>query len=182
VTERAVEIADGGGTVQELRENVGLGLRHAEPGPLQMGSDEMHRTFEILNHYDIVYYDMEMTDEELLDSFERGELQAADFPHERHLRVALLLAREPDGLARLAAGIRGIATRAGRPERYHETMTRAWFELVAAAGELRPELYDQGLLARYYSPAVLESGRGRWVEPDLHRLPRRRSCALRASI
>ena len=53
------------------------------------------------------------------------------------------------------------------PERYHETMTRAWFELVAhAAGAL----LDRRLLERYYSQAVLESGRDRWVEPDLRPL------------
>ena len=110
---------------------------------------------------------MGMTDEQLLGAFERGELGAADFPHETHVRVAWLLALEPDGFERLAAGIRRIAERAGVPERYHETMTRAWFELVAqAAGAL----LDRRLLERYYSQAVLESGRDRWVEPDLRPL------------
>jgi hypothetical protein len=90
-----------------------------------------------------------MTDEELLGAFDRGELGAADFPHERHIRVAWLLAREPDGLERLTAGIRGIAERAGVPE---------------------GTLLDRSLLERYYSPAVLESGRDRWVEPDLRPL------------
>jgi hypothetical protein len=104
-----------------------------------------------------------MTDGELLAAFERGELGAADFPHETHVRVAWLLSQEPDGYERLATGIRGIAARAGVPERYHETMTRAWFELVSQAAGI---LLDRGLLGRYYSPAVLESGRGRWVEPD----------------
>ena len=89
------------------------------------------------------------------------------------MRVARLLSRRPDGLQRLRAGIRGIAERAGRPQAYHETITRAWFELIAAADEVGPDLYDRGLLGRYYSPAALESGRADWVEPDLHplRLP-----------
>lgn len=114
-----------------------------------------------------------MTDDELLAAFERGEIRADAFPHELHLRVARLLSREPDGLARLRAGIQGIAERAGRPEVYHETITRAWFELVAAADEVVSALHDRGLLGRYYSQAVLESGRATWVEPDLHplRLP-----------
>ena len=108
-----------------------------------------------------------MTDRELLEAFEQGRLGAADFPHATHVRVAWLLSREPDGYERLAAGIRGIAVRAGVSERYHETMTRAWFELVGQAAGV---LLDRSLLERYYTPAVLESGRGCWVEPDLRPL------------
>jgi hypothetical protein len=108
-----------------------------------------------------------MTDEEFLAAFERGEIQAAEFPHEAHLRVAGLLAREPDGYARLAAGIRGIAARAGRPGAFHETITRAWFELVRSVDGPVPELLDRRLLARYYSAEALAAGRERWIEPDL---------------
>jgi hypothetical protein len=117
-------------------------------------------------------------DNTLIDDFEAGRIDGAEFPHESHVEVAWGLARRwghDDGLRRLIVGIRGIAGRAGRPEKYHDTVTRAWFELIAGVDdpERHPELLDRGLLARYYSPARLEAGRERWIEPDLHplRLP-----------
>ena len=108
----------------------------------------------------------------LLDDFEAGRIPGSEFPHEQHLRVAWGLARRyphDEALGRLADGIRGIAARAGVPGKYHETMTRAWFELAAQAESLaaHPELLDRSLLLRYYSPARLEAGRDEWVEPDL---------------
>src|SRR5438067_12509464 len=118
---------------------------------------------------------MGMTDDELLAAFEAGAIAGAEFPHERHVRVTRMLVQryEPDdAFRRLAAGIRGIANRAGRPDVYHETITRAWFELIAGADSLaaHPELFDKGLLGRYYSAATLATGRRRWVEPDLRPL------------
>ena len=112
-----------------------------------------------------------MKADELTNAFERDEIDGANFPHESHLQVAWALARRygrEEGLNRMRAGLQGIAGRAGRPEVYHETITRAWFELVAPLDGLdrHPELLDRRLLARYYSPDVLESGRERWVEPD----------------
>jgi hypothetical protein len=101
-----------------------------------------------------------MNDSELIEAFERGTLHP--FPHELHVRVARVLSREPDGYGRMAAGIKRMA-----PEKYHETMTRAWWELILAAEDA---LLDRSLLSRYYSPAALESGRERWVEPDLRPL------------
>ena len=115
--------------------------------------------------------------QELIDAFERGEIDGADFPHDRHVRVAWGLARHygaEDGLRRLIAGIRSIAVRAGRPDAYHETITRAWYELITRAEDLEraPELFDKRLLGLYYSRARLAAGRDRWLEPDLQPLPR----------
>jgi hypothetical protein len=111
----------------------------------------------------------------LLDDFEAGRIPGGAFPHERHVQVAWGLSRRyphEQAFARLAEGIRGIAARAGVPGKYHETMTRAWFELVAQAETLdaHPELFDRSLLARYYSPDRLEAGRHDWLEPDLQPL------------
>lgn len=113
-----------------------------------------------------------MNDDGLTDAFERGEIDGSAFPHEHHVRVTWSLARRyspDDAFRRLRAGIRDIATRAGRPAVFHETITRAWFELIAAADDLdvHPELLDKTLLGRYYTPAALARGRERWVEPDL---------------
>lgn len=118
------------------------------------------------------------SDDKLLSAFEAGELENGEFPHERHVRVAWALAQRygpAEGLERLRAGIRGVAARAGRPDAYHETITRAWFELIAGADHLEhyAELFDKTLLRRYYSPARLAAGRDEWLDPDLHplRLP-----------
>ena len=108
----------------------------------------------------------------MLEDFEAGRIDGSAFPHESHLRVAWGLSRRyarDEALARLAQGIRGIAARAGVPGKYHETMTRAWFELAAQAESLdaHPELLDRSLLSRYYSAERLEAGRHEWLEPDL---------------
>jgi hypothetical protein len=111
----------------------------------------------------------------LLADFEAGRIPGSAFPHERHVQVAWGLSRRyprEEAFARLAEGIRGIAARAGAPGKYHETMTRAWFELVAQAETLdaHPELLDRSLLARYYSPDRLDAGRNEWLEPDIEPL------------
>src|SRR5471032_2646114 len=115
---------------------------------------------------------MGMTDEELLSAFESGTLTGGDFPHESHVRVTWLLVQRDGRVAaydRVAAGIRDIARRGGSPGAFHETITRAWFELIAAAPalEVHPELFDRGLLSRFYSTEALTGGREQWVEPDL---------------
>lgn len=108
----------------------------------------------------------------MLDDFEADRIPGSEFPHERHLRVAWGLSRRysrDEAYSRLADGIRRIAARAGVPGKYHETMTRAWFELAAQAESLaaHPELLDRSLLLRYYSRERLEAGRHEWLEPDL---------------
>ncbi|HEY2259704.1 MAG TPA: hypothetical protein VGH45_08320 [Solirubrobacteraceae bacterium] len=116
-----------------------------------------------------------MDDDDLVEAFEAGAVGAAEFPHERHVRVAWGLARHygrQDGLRRMIAGIRGMAQRDGRPDAYHETITRAWFELIAGAEDLAEDspLFERTLLSRYYSSARLAEGRAQWVEPDRHPL------------
>jgi hypothetical protein len=117
-------------------------------------------------------------EQELIHAFELGAIDGAEFPHERHVRVARGLAQRygrDDGLLRLIAGIRAMAARAGHPEAYHETITRAWYELIISATDVEraPELFDKQLLSRYYSAGRLAVGRDRWLEPDLYplRLP-----------
>ncbi|HZT94540.1 MAG TPA: hypothetical protein VE985_08695 [Gaiellaceae bacterium] len=116
-----------------------------------------------------------MPNDSLLDDFEAGRIAGSEFPHERHVLVSWSLARRyprEEAFARLTAGIQGIAARARVPGKYHETMTRAWFELIAQAESLdaHPELLDRTLLTRYYSRERLEAGRHEWLEPDLEPL------------
>jgi hypothetical protein len=112
----------------------------------------------------------------LLADFEAGRLDPAAFGHADHVRVAWeLLGPERAGFApayqRLRAGLSAIATRAGRPERYNETITLAFLSLVHEAMSDRPgadgsfealckaapELLDPARVAGLYPPGVLSS-------------------------
>lgn len=68
----------------------------------------------------------------------------------------------------MIAGIKDMAARSGRPEAYHETITRAWYELIAPVDDPSgaPDLFDKRLLERFYSPERLAAGRRRWLTPD----------------
>ncbi|MBH0109502.1 hypothetical protein I6E81_04935 [Salinibacterium sp. NG22] len=116
-----------------------------------------------------------MTDDELMTTFENNTIAPAAFSHERHVRVAWLLARAYgaiDGFERLAVGIKSMAVRAGKPDAFHITLTRAWFDLIALIDDLddAPELLDKSIIKRFYSPERIAEGRTQWLEPDLQPL------------
>lgn len=117
---------------------------------------------------------------DLLAEFEAGRLDPAGFSHADHVRVAWALlgpAKVPFGPAyqRLRAGLSGLAARAGRPERYNETITLAFLSLVYEALNARPEtaasfeafraaapkLFDPAAVAGLYPPGVLSSAAAR---------------------
>ncbi|WP_309570826.1 hypothetical protein [Deinococcus sp.] len=107
-----------------------------------------------------------------MSAFKRAFAQATArygrFGHAAHLYVVWTLLRESptlNALAELRSGLRALAADLGVPEKYHETQTVAWTLLVLerldkeevwAAFETRnPDLFDAGLLGRYYPPDVL---------------------------
>ncbi|MEO0602371.1 MAG: hypothetical protein AAF211_13095 [Myxococcota bacterium] len=131
-------------------------------------------------------------DRSFLEAFEAAEVAAEGWTHEAHLRAAFGLVRRygpQEGLLRMRAGIfalnaaHGTATNSSGG--YHETLTVAWFTLVAAAvrdtsaldfAQLvqdRPELLDTASLHTHYSPERLSSleARARYVRPDRTLLP-----------
>jgi hypothetical protein len=110
------------------------------------------------------------------------------FGHREHLELTwrYLQIYEPQQAQRaLATAIRHLATTHGTPDKYHETITRCWVQLVALhrAGsgtesfdEFIAEnhgLLDRHLLDAHYSPELIGSlrARTRWMEPDLRDLP-----------
>ena len=110
------------------------------------------------------------------------------FGHREHLELAwTYLQRYPRETAEsaVAAAIRHVAVQHGEPARYHETVTRAWFRLVAIhatqSGATTFEdfirenrgLLDRHLLDRHYSTHLLDSDDARtgWTSPDLRALP-----------
>ena len=131
-----------------------------------------------------------MDDHELLCTFLAHRVDPAVFSHRDHVRVAwLLIERFPleNALQRFEAGARDLATRAGVPEKYHVTITRALMQIIAAdqargAGQScaeycasnPPVLQDAlSVLLRHYSKDRIfsDAARTTWCEPDLVPLP-----------
>ena len=114
-------------------------------------------------------------DDEFFTAFRNGDIAPSDFDHRAHLRAAICaLERMPFLEACIAVrdGLGHIARRAGKPALYHETLTIAFMALVAErvdghAGDwsslldAHPELFDRGLVGRYYRPETLASSAAR---------------------
>ena len=120
-----------------------------------------------------------MTDAEFLRALETCVLPESEFKHADHLRAAYLYLQEADfvrALERTRGAIRNYATHLGKPDRYHETITVAYVALIqqhifergnggswVAFARDNSELFQSGLLRRYYPQAQLESDMARRV-------------------
>jgi hypothetical protein len=126
-----------------------------------------------------------MTDTEFARAFERGDVPPSEFSHRSHIRLAWVYLQEGPtfdaALNRVRDGIQQFAAAAGKADKYHETITVAWMQLLAAAGQrvgasisfdellrLAPELADKDLPLRYYRRRRLfsDAARASWVPPD----------------
>lgn len=127
-----------------------------------------------------------MTDEVFLEAFETGALPKEDFTHGAHVRLAWICLRRDGflcGSTRVIAGIQAFARLHGATGLYHETVTRAWLALIAAAGVAEPASFEAFLaehpelrgrvLDRHYDPRTLASdeARARFMAPDREPLP-----------
>jgi hypothetical protein len=128
-------------------------------------------------------------DDSFLQAFEACTLPKDRFSHRDHVRLAwLCLGRQPfeEAARRVSDGIRRFAAFHGLTGLYHETITRAWLHVIAAARrepppaatfaaflEAHPGLGAKGALDPYYSPGTLlsEAARSRFVPPDRAPLP-----------
>ena len=115
--------------------------------------------------------------------------QSGRFGHREHVQLAWTYLRSlPRGQARSAMqrSIRHLAQAHDAPDRYHETLTLAWMDVVdlhldrGTSGESFDEfiehnerLLDSHLLEHHYSRDLLNSGRARqeYVAPDLQPFP-----------
>jgi hypothetical protein len=127
-----------------------------------------------------------MTDQELMEQFERGTLPNECFHHREHVRVAFLYLNEYPVLEAIQAfskALQEFAAAHGKPQLYHETITWAFIFLIrermARAGKKQsweefarsnPDLlaWKNGLLNQYYSGQTLASDLARaiFVLPD----------------
>jgi hypothetical protein len=131
---------------------------------------------------------LDLPDGDFIARFEQGGFKGSEFPHRAHLRMAWLYIRDlgaGPAIGKAAGGIRNLAEANEQTNLYHDTLTRAWVYLVAAALsqspsstfaefiERHPELLDKQSLMRFYSQEVLSSpeARAHWVAPDLNPIP-----------
>jgi len=113
-----------------------------------------------------------------LQRFVRGAIPAADFPHREHVRMAFEMLRRHDfaeTVLHFSRALRRMAPQAGRPQAFHQTGTLAFLSLIAermdggewpefaAFAHANPELFEKGVLARWYRPERLASERARRV-------------------
>lgn len=126
-----------------------------------------------------------MTDVELTRALERGEIANENFHHASHLHVAWVYLSESSSVDEAAGkmrnALRRFATAAGKPEKYHETITLFWVHFLSRAQgsagresleeivHANPRLLEKNFPFTYYSRERLLSDRARtsWVEPDL---------------
>lgn len=121
---------------------------------------------------------------------ESGDFTASDFDHRAHVRLAYVYLAESDteGACEQMRGtlVRFLERHGIDPDKYHETLTRAWIMAVrhfmrksASASsadafiERNPELLDTDIMLTHYSAGVLfsDEARKRFVEPDLEPIP-----------
>ena len=127
-----------------------------------------------------------MKDAEFVRRFEDGQVPEESFHHADHVRLAFAYLSQNPSLAaldRFAGALKCYAAAHGKPERYHETITYAYFFLIrermARSGATswedfarqNPDLlqWKPGILGRYYREDTLQSDLARsvFVFPDL---------------
>lgn len=125
-----------------------------------------------------------LSDEEFLAAVRTCSYAIEDFRHADHLRLGWILLRTMDAKAasdEAAQIIRRFGLHFGKGHAYHETVTRAWMQLLSSHHEssfdeflLRNQARISGpLLNEFWRSETLNSAQARseWVEPDIKPLP-----------
>jgi hypothetical protein len=109
---------------------------------------------------------------EELRAFETGELDPAQFPHSKHVRLGYeILGRYSFGeaISRFSTGLKLLAAKAGKPQVYHETITVAFLALInerrmRSGGDSwrefkanNEDLFDKRCLEKWYDAEQLRS-------------------------
>lgn len=123
-----------------------------------------------------------MTDAEFLRRFFDASLPNSEFKHQSHIRLTWLCLRSHDfseASRLIIKGIKKYAAAQGASQKYHETLTRIWIQLVADAIARHPdidnfedfihqasELLNKDLPLQYYSKELLNSelARQEWIK------------------
>ena len=129
-------------------------------------------------------------DQRFREDFEAGRVAPADFNHRAHVRIAYIYLAQnaPEAAIELMrSALRDFLRHHGiAPEKYHETLTRAWILAVryfmgraapAASADAfidaNPELLDSKIMMTHYSAELIFSpeARARFVAPDIQPIP-----------
>lgn len=129
-----------------------------------------------------------MSDVEFTRALERGEIANENFNHVSHLHVAWVYLGESlsagEAANKMRDTLRRFAAAAGKPQKYHETITLFWVHLLSRAHAVghgrrledivnaNPQLLEKNFPLAYYSAERLFSDEARtsWVDPDLRPL------------
>ena len=74
-----------------------------------------------------------MTDAALVSAFEAATLPPAGFHHREHVRLAWIYLQRygrAETERRLLDGLRALAVRAGKPDKFDAALTRAWLRRI----------------------------------------------------
>lgn len=117
-----------------------------------------------------------VTDEAFVDLLEACTLPPAEFDHAAHVRGGYIYVRRhgfAGAVDRMATAIRRFATANGKAQLYHETLTVAFLALISerldsddsddwtSFAAANPDLFDKGLMARYYGAETLGTPQAR---------------------
>jgi hypothetical protein len=81
-----------------------------------------------------------VTPEELLAHLDADTLDPAAFHHEEHVATAWAALREPGAAKRICRGLKSLAERAQRAERYDERLTLGFLRLIDDRRRSAPNL------------------------------------------
>jgi hypothetical protein len=125
----------------------------------------------------------ELSDRDLLAAFETATLDANDFDHAAHVRVAWLYLKSHhffEAVSHVRRGLMALSAAHGAPQRYNETITFAFVSLIhermhagkaenfAHFAKHNPDLMSMSVLKRLYSTERLNLPMARlgFVLPD----------------
>jgi hypothetical protein len=80
-----------------------------------------------------------MTPEELLAHLDADTLDPAAFHHEQHVMAAWAALQEPGAERRICRGLKSLAERADRAERYDEQLTKGFLRLIEDRRQRAPD-------------------------------------------
>jgi hypothetical protein len=137
------------------------------------------------------HHQVSVDDKAFKEQFEQGVIKPSEFNHQSHVRLAYIYLCESDleaAYSRMRDSIFKFISHHGiDPQKYHETLTKAWMmavhhfmsrspdqlssvDFIAA----NPKLSDSKIMLTHYSKERLfaECARNEFVEPDLQPIPK----------